>query len=124
MRRGKSKILKVNSTSKVSVTLGVEAIEKVDCFTYLGSVVDAQTSGGTEADVKARIDKVPFLQLKNIWKSNVLLLTNKIRIFDTNVKAVLLYGTETWKTTWTITKRIETDLCQQLPKKNLWYMMA
>ena len=91
IHRGKSKILKVNSTSTVSVTLGVEAIE-VDHFTYLGSVVDTQ--GGTEADVKARIGKarVAFLQLKNIWNSNVLSLKNKIRIFNTNVKAVLLYG--------------------------------
>ena len=66
IRRGKSKILKVNSTSTVSVTLGMEAIKEVDLFTYLGSVVDIQ--GGTEADVKARIDeaRVAFLQLKNI----------------------------------------------------------
>ena len=48
------------------------------------------------------------LQLKNIWKSNVLLLKNKIRIFNTNVKAVLLYGAETWRTTVTATKRIQT----------------
>ena len=51
IHRGKSKILKVNSTSTVSVTLGVEAIE-VDHFTYLGSVVDTQ--GGTDADVKSQ----------------------------------------------------------------------
>ena len=49
----------------------MEAIEEVDQFTYLGSVVDTQ--GGTEADVKARTSKarVAFLQLKNIWPSNV-----------------------------------------------------
>ena len=72
IHRGKSKILKVNSSSTVSVTLGMEAIEEVDHFTYLGSVVDTQ--GGTEADVKARIGtaRVVFLQLKNIWNSNVL----------------------------------------------------
>ena len=44
-------------------------------------------------NVITRIGKarVAFLQLKNIWKSNVLSLINKIRIFNTNVKAVLLY---------------------------------
>ena len=70
IHREKKKILKVNSTSTVSATLGVEAIEDVDHFTYLGSVVDKQ--GGTEADVKARIGKarVAFLNLKNIWNSN------------------------------------------------------
>ena len=34
IHRGKSKILKVNSTSTVSVTLGVEAMEEVNHFTH------------------------------------------------------------------------------------------
>ena len=55
IHRGKSKILKVNSTSTVSVTLGQEAVEEVEHFTYLESVVD--THSRTEADVKARIGK-------------------------------------------------------------------
>ena len=48
----------------------------------------ADTHGGTETDVKARIGKarVAFLQLKNIWKSN-----NKIWIFNANVRAVLFF---------------------------------
>ena len=62
IHRGKSKILKVNSTSTVPYKLGVEAIEEVEHFTYLGSVVDIQ--GETEADVTTRIIKavVTFLQ--------------------------------------------------------------
>ena len=52
---------------------------------------------------------VVVLRLKNIWNSNVLSPNNKIRIFSTNVKAVLLYGAETLRTiTVTITKRIQT----------------
>ena len=72
IHRWKSKILKVHSTSTVSIILGLEAIENIYHFTYLGSVIDTQ--GGTKADVKARISKAraAFLQLKNIWKSNVL----------------------------------------------------
>ena len=95
IHRGKNKILKVNSISTASVTLGVEVIEEVEHFTCLGSVVDTQ--GGTEADVKARIGKAKmgFLQMKNISKSSVLSLKNKITIFNTNVEAVLLYGAET-----------------------------
>ena len=84
-------------------------MEEVDHFTYLGSVVDTQR--GTEADVKVGIGKarVVFLQLKNIWKSNVLSLKNKIGISNTKyVKAVLLYGAGTWRTTMTTTKRIQT----------------
>ena len=48
-----------------------------------------------------------FLQLKNIWKSNVLPQKNKIRIFNANVKAVL-YRAETWRATVTTSERIQT----------------
>ena len=66
-----------------------------------------------QANVKATIGvaRVAFLlllQLKNIWKSKVLSLKNKIRILNANVKAVLLYGIETWRTTLATTKRIQT----------------
>ena len=63
IHRGKSKILKVISISTASVTLGMEAIEEVEHFTHLGSIIDTQ--GGTEADIKAKA-RVAFLQLKNI----------------------------------------------------------
>ena len=77
-----------------------------DVVYRLGSL----SQGITEADVKARIGKAraAFLQLKNIWKSNVLSLKNKIRIFNTNVKAVLPHGAETWRTTVITIKRIQT----------------
>ena len=64
----------------------------------------------TKADIKARIGKarVAFLQLKNIGKSNILSLENKIRIFNTNVKVFLYYGAQTWRTTVITTKRMQT----------------
>ena len=36
-----------------------------------------------------------FVQLKNIWTSKELSLKTKVRQFNTNVKSVLLYGSET-----------------------------
>ena len=55
------------------------------------------THGGTEADVKKRISKarVAFHLLRNVWKSKVIGETTKIRLFNTNVKFVLLYRAET-----------------------------
>ena len=108
IHRGKSKVLKANATSTAPVTLEGEALEEVDSFTYLGSIIDRQ--GGTEADVRARIGKAraAFLQLRNIWSSRELSFRTKVRLFNTNVKAVLLYGAETWRTTVTTLKRIQT----------------
>ena len=108
INRGKTKVLKINTTITESVRLDNDLLDEVTYFTYLGSVVDIQ--GGTEADVKARIGKArtAFLQLKNVWSSRDLTLQTKIRIFNSNVKPVLLYGSETWRTTVATTKKVQT----------------
>ena len=104
----KTKILKVNAVSMEPVKLEGNEIDEVETFTYLVSVIDKH--GGTDADVKARIGKArgAFIQLKNIWSSKVLSLHTKIRLFNSNVKSVLLYGAETWRTTNTTTKKLQT----------------
>jgi len=105
INRGKTKVLKINTTITEQFRLDDDLLEEVNSFTYLGSVVDIQ--GGTEADVKVRIGKARavFLQLKNIWSSKDLKLQTKNRIFNSNVKPVLLYGSETWRTTVATTKK-------------------
>lgn len=80
------------------VTLHGSELEEVKAFTYLGSITDKQSS--TYADVRARTDKAreAYLQLRNIWSSKVVSTRTKIRLFNSNVKSVLLYGAETWRT--------------------------
>ena len=98
----------MNTPSTDPVTLNGERLEEVDSFTYLGSIIDSQ--GGTDADVKTRIGKArtAFVMLINIWNSTKLQTRTKLRFFNSNVKAVLLYGSETWRTTKATTKRIQT----------------
>ena len=100
--------MKINALSENPIKLADEVLEEVESFTYLGSIVNGQ--GGTDADVKTKIGKAraAFLQLKNVWASRDLSLNTKIRIFNSNVKAILLYGAETWKTTVAINKKIQT----------------
>ena len=87
-----------------------ESLEDVTSITYLhvGSVVDQK--GGTDQDVKGRIQKarVAFIMLKNIWSSKELRKDIKIKIFNSNIKAVLLYGSETWQTTVVFVKKVQT----------------
>ena len=96
-----------------------EGLEEVESFRYLGSIVD--TRGGTEADVKSRISKAraAFHILRNVWKSRVIGKTTKMRLFNTNVKSVLLYGTETWRMNKTTLKRIQTFVNQCFSAKNI-----
>lgn len=66
---------------------------------------------GTHADVKARIGKAraAFLRLNNIWRSRVTQQQTKIRIFNSNVKSVLLYSAETWTVTKTTINEVQTS---------------
>ncbi|VDO84442.1 unnamed protein product, partial [Schistosoma margrebowiei] len=60
--------------------------------------------------------RTAFLQLKNIWNSKQLSTNIKVRIFNTNVKAVLLYGAETWRTTTTTIKKVQVFINSCLRK--------
>ena len=64
-------------------------------------------SGGTEEDVASRIKKANgvFVQLYPVWRN--LNISKELRIFNTNVKSVLLYACAKWKTTNQITRRLQ-----------------
>ena len=65
-------------------------------------------SGGTEKDVASRIKKENgvFVQLYPVWRYLNISKEVKIQIFNTNIKSVLLYACESWKTTNQITRRL------------------
>ena len=87
--------MRVNNKQDDPLRLHQKNIKEVDKFVYLGSVVSKD--GGTDEDIKCRINKArhAFNTLRPIWRSTALSLRNKIRIFNTIVKSVLLYGSET-----------------------------
>ncbi|KAH9584422.1 hypothetical protein MS3_00006030, partial [Schistosoma haematobium] len=116
LHKGKSKTLRYNTTYANPVTIDGEDLEDVKTFTYLCSNVDEH--GGSDADVKARIGKArtAYLQLKNIWNSKQLSTNTKVIIFNANVKTVLLYGVETWRTTKATTQKIQVFINNCLRK--------
>ncbi|VDO70495.1 unnamed protein product [Schistosoma margrebowiei] len=115
IHKGKSKILLYNTACTNPITIDGD-LEDVKTFTYLGSITDEQ--GGSDADVKARIGKAraAYSQLKNIWNSKQLSTNTKVRSFNTNVKTVLLYGEETWRTTKAIIQKIQVFINSCLRK--------
>lgn len=108
INRKKTELMKINTTAQAPITVDGEPIKEVESFTYLGSVVDQQ--GGTDEDIKSRIGKAraAFIMLKNIWASKEIRTSTKIRIFNSNVKSVLLYGSETWRMTKASIQRVQT----------------
>ena len=104
----KTKVLRANTTNRTPLETSGQQLEEVEWFTYLGSNMDGE--GGTERDVAARINKarMAFGMLGNIWKEGSISLHTKLRIFNSNVKSVLLYGAETWKMTKGTVHKLQT----------------
>ena len=97
MPRGKSEVLKNNAAvSTISIILEGDGLEDVTSFTYLGSNVKARTSYARAA----------FLLIKNVWDPPFLTINTKIWVFNTTVKLVLVYGSQTWSTTTVTMKKI------------------
>ena len=119
----KTKIMKCNNTCNNPVKIEGVPIEEVDHFTYLGSIVDK--GGGTERDVKQRIIKArtAFIQLNKIWAAKNIKTTTKLRLFNTNVKSVLLYGSETWVMNNAVKQKIQSFVnnCMRRILNIKWY---
>ena len=112
----------MNTTANAPITVGGEPIGEVESFVYLGSVADQQ--GGTDQDATARISKAraAFIMLKNIWVSEGVSIRTVLRNFTSNVKSILLYGCETWRTTQAMQQKIQTffDTCLRRIYKIQW----
>ena len=94
----------INNTVDVGIVLDGDILKDVESFTHLGSVIAKEGS----TDIKTRIGKArsAFFTLKPVWRSKVISQSTKLRIFNSNVKTVLFYGCETWKTTKATTHSI------------------
>ena len=71
---------------------------------------------GTAAWAELRINKArhAFRTLRPVWLSSQLSINTKIRIFNTNVKPVLLYGCETSKTTQSLNNKLQVFINSRL----------
>ena len=118
----KTKEIRFNSRKTDKFSVKDNYIDNVGEFMYLGSVI-AKDDGALE-DVKNRIRKAngAFVQLYPIWKSNFISRHTKLKIFNSNVKSVLLYGCETWKTSKIIENKLQVFINRYLRKilKIIW----
>ena len=103
----KTKTLYINATTPEPIIVDGEPLEKVEDFTYLGSIVSIDEA--THKDINTRLGKAQgaFASLRPIWRSKQLRLETKIRIYSSNVKSVLLYGSECWRVVQSDMKRLD-----------------
>jgi len=104
----KPKILQVpSSTSSSTVQMADGHVEVVDAFVCLGCLIDS--SGGSRREVLHRIGLARSCMNmfeRRIWKSSIRLET-KLRLYQTHIVPVLMYGCETWATTKSLLSRID-----------------
>jgi len=112
----KTKKMRIALNNKEPLCTHNETTERVTQFTYLDSIID--NTRGTEEDIKARIRKAQtaFSALNKIWHSTTYSMQTKLRIFNTNMKSVLLYGCETWKNSKYITTKLQVFINKNLRK--------
>ncbi|KAK2154488.1 hypothetical protein NP493_2181g00005 [Ridgeia piscesae] len=93
----KTQVMSINTTPTAPVTVNGEPLQFVQDFNYLGSLISKDNGG--QKDIKARLGKArcAFAKLQNIWKSNQYTTKTKIRLYNSNVKSILLYGSECWR---------------------------
>ena len=98
--------MKINAKRKQPIKIKDTNLE-VEEFTYLRSIVNIE--GGTDADVKNRSNKVRviFNILEKVWSAKNISRGTKMKIFISNVKSLLLYGAETWRTAKAMLSKIQ-----------------
>ena len=93
----KTMMMSWNNPAGRKVQVDGEELEVVPKFVYLRGTVTQE--GGSDEDIKSRLGKARAAFSKLRRKSSQLKLKTKLRLFNSNVVAVLLYGCETWRTT-------------------------
>jgi hypothetical protein len=121
--RAKTKVMKVFDDDPGLLMLDEEELESVEWFQYLGSTICAD--GDIRREMRIRVGKAgaSFSKMKKVWTKSGMSLITKLRLFNSIVISILLYGCETWKGL----KEIETKFrrfesnCLRKIMKIKWY---
>ena len=98
--RKKTELMKINSIANIPVTVRGEPIREVDFFFYLRSAIDRQGARTAMSQLGSAKQEQPLPCSRTSGPSRLQ--------FNSNVKSVLLYGSETWRKTKTMLRKIQT----------------
>ena len=89
----------LNTTSTVPVKIDDQDLPTTEKFTYLGSSLTPD--GGSKEDIQSRLSKArnTFNSMSIIWKSCQYSTRTKLKLYNSCVLPVLLYGAECWRMT-------------------------
>jgi len=96
-----------NINRNVLVYVRGEQLEHVSEFKYLGATLTE--NGTSEIEVKHRVGMATsaLARLESIWKMRSISMKTKIKLLNSMVKSILMYGCESWTITDKIWKKVE-----------------
>ena len=116
INKKKTQILRINSKCKNRILIDDQELKEVDKYIYLGANVSKQGGGSDDTVNRVRKARVSFMKLNQIWSSDIYKLRSKLRLFNTLVKPLLLYGSETWKKNEGDNRKLDTFLFKCLSR--------
>jgi len=90
-----------------NVRVGAQEVEVVDSFIYLGSKITRDCSSDQEIIRRIQLARSAFGRLSRVWKSTSFRTTTKLRLLDSTVYSVLLYGCATWTLSAAMSRRLD-----------------
>jgi len=82
-------------------------VDVVEKFTYLGSQISSDCSSVPEINRRLGLARSVFGRLGRVWRSRRLRCLTKMRILNTCVLPILLYGCESWCLSAACTRRLD-----------------
>ncbi len=97
----KTVVMAQNIPAPPHVTINGTVLSVVEKFVYLGSTLTANNSLDAELNTRISRASTTFGRLQfRVWNNSHLSLKVKVRIYESCVLSVLLYGSEPWPTYW------------------------
>ena len=97
INNSKTQVMCINSTPQAPITIDGNSLAYVEEFTYLGSLLSKDNACSRDVAIRLGKARNTFACLQTIWKSKQYSLKTKIQLYNSNVKSVLLYGSECWR---------------------------
>ncbi len=103
----KTKLMHIGGEAPPPLHIDGEEVEFVSSFTYLGSTVTNNGNLTPEINRRRSLAASVMKSLwKPLWRHQSISRNTKLRIYNSSVLSVLLYGAETWPLTKTLAARI------------------
>ena len=93
----KTEVMKIRTEENSEIEIEDSSLREVDKFVYLGC--ELRKDGDIRNEVGIRIGKAgaSFRAMSNVWNEDGISLRTKLKLFNSIVMSVLMYGCESWK---------------------------